>query len=138
MGFDGLISGCFLINFDKKAIVKAQRMLESNYKKYYISLQTILLSYFKENAAILAGTGITSISKLLLYNAPKGTKMENIHIKEITTFLNYLDEFYNSDSIIAVSNTCRVYKLTSIKIYLLFSIHQAKIISDKLNNKYKK
>lgn len=134
VSFGGLITGCFLINFDKKAIIKAQRMLESKYKKYYVSLQSITISYFKEIASILASTGITSLSNMLLFHAPKGTHMENIYIREITTSLNYLDEFYNSDSIISVNNICRVYKLTSINIYLLFSIYQTKIISDKLTS----
>lgn len=144
VSFGGLISGCILISFDKKAIIKAQRMFESKYKNRYITLQTMLISYFKEMAAILAGRCITCISailagtciieddELLVRNALNGTKMENIHIKEITTFINNLYDFFDSESIISVSNTCRVYKLTSVQIYLLFNVHQAKVIADKL------
>lgn len=132
VSFNGHISGCFLINFDNKVIIRAQTILESKYKKYYVNLRTMLLSYFKEMATILVGTGITSFSDLLLFNTPEGTKMGNIYIKEIITSLDYLDELYESESIIAVNNICRVFKLTSIQIYLLFSIHQTKVISDKL------
>ena len=132
ISFEGVVTGCFLISFDKQAVIKAQTMLESRYKKYYISLQSILISYLKEMATILAETSIWKLYEMLSYQMPKGEKMENIKIDVITTSLYFLDDFYNYDSIISVMNVCSVHRLTNINIYSIFNIYQAKIITDKM------
>ena len=132
ISFDGLIKGCFLICFDKKAIIKAQRMFESKYKNKYISLQSILISYFKEVATILAETSLTSLYKIFLNQTPKGTQLGTINITDINTSLSYINDLYKSDNIISVNNVCRIPELTSIFIYVIFSFQQAIVISDKL------
>lgn len=129
ISFDGLITGCFLIGFDRKAITLAQRMLESKYKKYYVSLDSIQASYFKEIATNIAGACITALSHML---SLQDKQVEKTNIRVITTSYNQLNDFFNFDSLIAVKNICRIPNLTSVHMYLLFSIHQAKVITDKM------